>query len=354
MNLLVPSSKDQDDLQEKPLTSDPASAVAVRELATALPGAYAGRLGEKTHDLVAAYSANTLKTWRADWRVWNAFCRVEGLMPLPASLPALDLFLRHCMARGRARATIEHYLSTLATVHRMLDLPWPLNTYDGRLKWRGFAKALTRSQRQAKGLTLDDRDAICGSIESSSSQHRFDQARDARDAALICVAYEALLRRSELVALRVDDLVRAADGSGLLTITRSKTDQEGDGAQQYLSPETVERIARWRDIAGIREGFLFRSVPNQPREDAFARPLTGRDVARILKRRAARAGVNAEGISGHSARVGAAQDLIAANFSTAAIMKQGRWQSERMVIRYGREIEAKRGAMAQLLKSRKT
>ena len=51
-----------------------------------------------------------------------------------------------------------------------------------------------------------------------------------RDRALLALGFAGALRRSELVALGIADLTAAPDGLRVL-IRRSKTDQEGEGAE---------------------------------------------------------------------------------------------------------------------------
>jgi hypothetical protein len=58
------------------------------------------------------------------------------------------------------------------------------------------------------------------------------------------MAYDTMARRSELVALDVADVTLAPDGSGFVLIRRSKTDKKGEGANAYLSRETVRTY--WR------------------------------------------------------------------------------------------------------------
>ena len=165
------------------------------------------------------------------------------------------------------------------------------------------------------------------------------------------MAFETLARRSELVALQVQDLLpREADGSGRVLLPRSKTDPEGHGALLYLSPATLDRLLHWWQLAGIDKGAMFRSAHAYNRPGGYRNALSDRDVARIFKRLALRVGLEADAISGHSTRVGATQDLLAANLSTAEIMRQGRWTTPRMVLRYGERLEAGRSAMAQLTK----
>ncbi len=63
-----------------------------------------------------------------------------------------------------------------------------------------------------------------------------------RNAALVAVAYDTLLRRTELVPLYIGDPHRGADGSGAVLVRRSKADQEGEGAIKYLAPDTMAHI----------------------------------------------------------------------------------------------------------------
>lgn len=288
--------------------------------------------------------------------MWSAFCAQRSLPVMPATQESLRAFLKDRIDAGRKRATLEHYLATLGLAHRLTQLPWPLETMEGRLMWRALRRdaRLSLRQRQAQGLTLEDIEMILLPLSDTNP-------RDVRDRALLWLAYETMARRSELVALQVDDLSTDADRSGRLLIARAKADQEGQREVLFVSRETVESVQRWLELAGHSGGALFRSIPHIPKasdgervgEDQYPRPLTDGDIARIFKRRARAAGLDAALISGHSTRVGATQDLLAGNFSAAAVMKQGRWKSERMVMRYGESVEAGRGAMAQLLSRRR-
>lgn len=320
---------------------------AIDALLTSTPDHAVDRLRTLADDLKIAYAPNTLRSWRADWRVWSEFCNKHDHCVLPASLSALREFLIERIKAGRKRATIEHYLATLNVVHRLAELPSPMDSMEARLMWRGLKREyLSARQRQAKGLTLDAIETILATLDLSIP-------RDLRDAALISVAFETMFRRSELIGLDMENLSVEADGSGRIFLPHSKTDQEGAGHLQYLSPETIELLQQWLDVAGISHGPIFRSTPKSNKADRYDSPLSDRDVARIFKGRALAAGLDARLISGHSTRVGAAQDLVAANFSSAEIMRQGRWKTERMVIRYSESLNAARGAMAQLKKRRR-
>jgi integrase len=177
--------------------------------------------------------------------------------------------------------------------------------------------------------------------------------REKRDRAMLAVAYSAMLRRSELVALEVRDLAFDADGSGTATVKYSKTDQDAEGHVRYLAPFAVGALDAWLKEANIVAGCLFRRVLHN--ETVGQKPLTDHEVARIFKRLAGRVdagGLGVAGIAGHSTRIGAAHDLVEAGFDVAAIANAGGWKSLLMPNYYTRELRAKQSAMAQLIRRR--
>ncbi len=123
---------------------------------------------------------------------------------------------------------------------------------------------------------------------------RGGSVRGLRDAALLAVMSDGLLRVSEAAALEVADL--EAEDANTLTIRRSKTDQEAEGAVQYIGEPTVARVRAWLDAAGIAAGPLFQRL------DSAGRPrgrLSTVAIRAIVQRRAAEAGIEGR-VSGHS------------------------------------------------------
>jgi integrase len=220
-----------------------------------------------------------------------------------------------------------------------------------------------------------------------------------RDAALLSLGYDAGLRVSELVAVEVEHIEMQDDGSALLELPRSKTDQEGQGAWAWLSPDTVRRIARWREMSSIRSGPLFRRIavtqtkarearraltigqlaynarvdPDrmaaQPEKAASLTfrigegALTPAAVRQIIKRTALAAAdqglvelsgtdlVQAiKGLSTHSLRVGLTQDLFASGEDAGPIAQALRWTSTATALRYGRKLAPSSNAAARMLK----
>jgi hypothetical protein len=152
---------------------------------------------------------------------------------------------------------------------------------------------------------------------------------------------------SELVTFNFEDIEFMPNGSGTMLMRRSKTDAAGEGAQAYLSHETVNWLVKWLESPGIKEGAIFRRLIGRNR---VGNRLHADIVADIYKRVARWVGMPAkhvDQVSGHSIRVGATQDLLALNIDLASVMLAGRWKSTRMPMRYGEEVLAARGGMAR-------
>ena len=152
------------------------------------------------------------------------------------------------------------------------------------------------------------------------------------------------------MALEVADLQFAEDGSATALIRRSKTDQAGAGEVRWLARRTVAHLRRWMEAAGISEGPVFRSVNKAGMVGSVA--LDSSAVPRLLKQLAKRAGLEPAAISGHSARVGMAQDLVAGGADLPAVMQAGRWKSPTMPARYAERLLAGRGAVARYYERR--
>ena len=129
---------------------------------------------------------------------------------------------------------------------------------------------------------------------------------------------------------------------------RGKTDPEGRAAPVYIARDSAAALAEWLRRGGVAGGRLFRSLR---KDGAVGERLHPSQVPRIFKAMARAAGLDddvVEALSGHSARVGAAQDMIAAGIELPAILQAGRWTTTAMVSRYGERLLARRGGAARL------
>lgn len=308
-------------------------------LVTATANDLAANLRHHAEAARGAYATATERALRCDIAVFSAWALDAGRSPLPASAETVVAFI-DAMAETKATATVRRYVSSIATFHRAAGAPSPTEALEVKLALRRMHRERGRAQRQASPLNrpLLDRLIAVGSAS----------LRDLRNRALLAVAYDTLARQSELAALLVADLAPGGDGSGTIIIRRSKTDAEGAGMVRYLAPDTMRRVSTWMAAAGHADGTLFRATLKGGRVGG---PLASGEVARLFKGVARAAGLSGEEtarISGHSTRVGAAQDMAGHGVELPAIMQSGGWRSAEMVARYTARLDAKRSGAAKL------
>jgi integrase len=286
-----------------------------------------------------AYSANTLRAQKADGAIFQAFCESRGEPYLPAAPKTIRAFIEDRVKAGKKPATIKRYVATISRAHMAALLLNPCSSEAVRLGLKKMGRETSARQEQAHPLGWKD---IKEFIESAGEGLRADRER-----AMLCVAYETLARRGELVALEVRDIDFHPNGTGQALIRRGKTDAEGQGRMAYLSRETVRWLKMWLKHGQIREGAVFRRLVGK---DHIGGALNPGSVALIFKRVARWIGMPARyvaGISGHSTRVGAAQDLAELDIDLAAITQAGGWKSPRMLLQYAEKINAARSGMAR-------
>jgi site-specific recombinase XerD len=290
-----------------------------------------------------AYSANTLRAWRADWSEFTAFCTRQKLDPLPADPATVRSFIHDRLKRGKKPATIRRAIATIARAHRSANAPDPTASEEVRLALKEMGRTTPARQRQARALTWEEI-ARYLTVEP-------EILRDHRDRALVALAYDTMCRREELVSLKIEDLHREDDGSGTILIRRSKTDTTGEGAVAYLSPLTMRLIQTWLTEADLKKGPIFYALGAK---HSLKEPLRAAAVSETFKRIGRWLRLPSDqvaALSGHSTRVGAAQDLIALNIDLASVMQSGRWKDTRMPMRYAEKVLAKRGGMARAAKA---
>jgi integrase len=286
-----------------------------------------------------AYSDNTLRAQKADGAIFQAFCEWRGDCYLPADPKTIRAFIEHQVTAGKKPATVKRYVATIARVHIAARLLNPCSSETVRLGLKKMGRETSARQDQAHPLGWKD---IKEFIESAGEGLRADRER-----AMLCVAYETLARRGELVTLEVRDIDFHPGGTGQALIRRGKTDAEGQGRMAYLSRETVRWLKVWLEHAEITEGAVFRRLIGQTQVGG---PLNPGSIAPIFKRVAQWIGMPARfvgQVSGHSTRVGATQDLAALDIDLAAITQAGGWKSTRMPLQYAEKINAARSGMAR-------
>jgi len=276
--------------------------------------------------LDGAYSDNTLRGYRADMDAFEKWGASTGVAVLPATPEAVAAFVTD-QARMCSSATIKRRLAAIRKIHALLHLENPLTDEAVVIALRRIRRSKRERPRQALGLTKDIRDRLIAACTETLP--------GLRDRAMITLVYDTLCRRSELVGLKAEDLLRTPDGAAQILVRRSKNDPYGAGRLAYVSNRTLKQVDQWLAAAKIEVGPIVRAIgtDGKVRRDA----LHPYSVTRILKQVATSAGLppkTVANLSGHSMRVGAAQDMIAAGLGLLPIMQAGGWRTTNVVARY--------------------
>jgi integrase len=182
-----------------------------------------------------------------------------------------------------------------------------------------------------------------GEGESETDTLRRTQPWSLRDLPLMLTGRDLLARASELVSITVEAIAwDEEDGAAQVLLLRGQTDKEAHSLQ--LEPDATAALRAWLEVSGIESGPVFQGVIQGGKPTG--KPLARQDVGRVLKDLARAAGISTD-FSAHGLRVGMAQDLVAENVETAAILQAAGWKSPAMLARYTRKLEAKRGAIAR-------
>ena len=276
--------------------------------------------------LAASKAPATRRAYRTAWAAWTAWADAHGTATLPASAEAVAAYLASRAASDAGMATLRMAVTAIGEAHRIAAAANPCADRIVCTAMQGFARQAAEAgagTRQAQGLTAEAVAAIRGALNGLADTN----ARAARDMALVSVMADAGLRRSEAAALAWGDIATEADGSGRVTLHRSKTDQEGEGAVVAITPAAMTDLDRLATMRGGRDA----------KASVFG--LSGRQIARRIAAAAKAAGLG-DGFTGHSGRVGMAQRMTRNGAPAAAVMRQGRWNTTRMVARYTRNEAA--------------
>ena len=280
--------------------------------------------------LESVLADNTRRVYGTQWRIFAGWCDEVGLTSLPAQPLTVARYLAARAGSGASIATLRLVTSAISKAHEWAKLESPCRDPGVRASLKGWGRRLSKPQRQSGALTAD----VLAVIRLTAVQPRKrgrgletpEQAAERAhfDLALVAVLSDGGLRRSEAAALTWGDVQSWDDGSGRITVIRSKTDAEAQGAVVAITPAAMEALSAIRPAGAGGEAKVFGLSESQ--------------IARRVKAIAKAAGLaDWEFFSGHSGRVGMARRMAQNGAPTHEIERQGRWkQGGGMVGRYTR------------------
>ena len=280
--------------------------------------------------LESVLSNNTRRVYGAQWRVFTGWCEEVGLRSLPAGPLTVARYLAARANAGASIATMRLATSAISKAHEWAKSESPCRDPAVRASLKGWGRQLAKPQRQAGALTAD----VLAVIRLTAVQPR-ERGRDLEtteqaeergrfDLAMVAALSDGGLRRSEAASLTWGDVQRWDDGSGRITVIRSKTDVEATGAVVAITPAAMQALDAIRPAGVGGEVKVFTLSESQ--------------IARRVKAIAKAAGLaDWEFFSEHSGRVGMARRMAQNGAPTHEIERQGRCkQGGGMVGRYTR------------------
>jgi site-specific recombinase XerD len=289
----------------------------------------------KLDDLTKNYmqqslSPSTRKFYRIDFGIFSRWCESLGLIALPATPDTIARFLAAQASNDIKPATLIRRLAAIRMAHEAQGYATPT-------QHKGV-KAVLKGIKREKGVAQKKKAPATAERIESMIAHCPDTLAGRRDKALLLLGFAGAFRRSELVALTVNDIERTPEGIKV-TIRKSKTDQEGEGQVIAIPNGTrfrgVDSLMAWLDAANITEGYLFRPIKKGGLVQTMA--LTDRSVASIVKLYAGKAGLTVDDFSGHSLRSGFITSGAAAGADLFKLMEVSRHKKPETVIGYVRE-----------------
>ena len=273
--------------------------------------------------LIGAYADNTLRAYRADYKVFKQWCDANAIDPLSSTPERVAEFV-HYEAKSKSTATIRRRIASLSSLFKLNKLNDPTGSPEVVLALKRIHRQKGRAQKQAYPLTRDLLDqllSVCG-----------NDLKGQRDRVMLLLGYETMRRRSELCSFRFEDIEVLPRGRTAIRLRFSKTDQYGEGKLLPISDDLVQAIQNWKTTAGLESGFILRGLT---KTGGVRASLSPSHINLRLKELAEEIDIKPSAeLSGHSFRVGAAIDLLEAGESLEKIMLRGGWQSEATAIRY--------------------
>lgn len=255
--------------------------------------------------LESSKSEATKSAYRSDWIRFVDWAEQRDLDFLPSNASTVAMYITWLAESGLAVSTISRALTSISQAHKAAKIDTPTRALEVVEVFKGIRRKIGTAQRHAKPLLLSELKKVLDSLRPTFLGRR--------DAALLMLGWAGALRRSEICLVDFEDLDFVDEGM-ILTIIRSKTDQEAEGYKigipfgrdEKYCP--VKRVQHWIALAKIEKGPVFFSVGTAGKkfhtDVSNPKRISARYVNSIIKKRVQQAGFSPLGYSGHSLRAG--------------------------------------------------
>jgi len=302
---------------------------------------------ERLADDTKAFALNskaeaTRRAYRADFDAFRTWCAAHSLQSMPARPEAVATYATHMVREGLGVASVSRAMAAISQAHQMAGHDTPTRQLLVRDVLKGIRRKLGAAPDKKAPVSVEELREMVEALPGGT--------RSLRDRALLLLGFSGAFRRSELAALDLVDL-EWSDRGVLVTLRKSKTDQEGQGmvkAIPYSVDPTlcpVRAVQAWLEAARIEAGPVFRTVDRWG--NVAATRMSDRGVARTVQRSASTIGLDPARFAGHSLRAGFATSAILAGKSEADVMRQTGHRSVTVFRGYVRVADAWRNNAAK-------
>jgi len=278
---------------------------------------------ETLKNLKNSKAINTLRAYDSDYKDFSAFCAKNNFKSLPADPKIISLYLTN-LSQTSKFSTLKRRIASISVIHKLrghyIDTKHPVITEN----LLGIKRVKGSNQKAKKPILINDLKHIIDII----NKLKIKEIRQTRDKALILIGFAGGFRRSELVALELDDVEFVREGVKIF-VKRSKTDQSGEGMTKAIPSFDnalycpVLHLQDWMAKGKSKNRKIF--------------PISDKSVALIIKKYANLAGLDGNKYAGHSLRSGFATSTAEAGAEERNIMAMTGHKTTQMVRRYIQE-----------------
>lgn len=303
-----------------------------------------------------AYSENTFKKLMVVIRSWSAWCAQQEIPALPVVPSHARAYFIHLHETGAASSSIDTHYAMLNMLMRISGLPDLKNSNEVLLALKKIRRrSVMGGEKTGQAVPFRFTDLQIASHILGQS----DRIADLRNRAFLFVAYNTLLRIQEIARIRVKD-VSVNDERVILELTHTKTVLTAAGVIKHLSLPASRVLRQWLKVSGLYEhpdAVVFSAVRKNGTVTVTEKPMSTPAMEKIFQDTWRLLGKSDEPAnkgryvmwSGHSARVGAAQDMAERDVSMTQIMHEGTWAKPETVMRYLRKLKNKNSAMSDIM-----
>jgi site-specific recombinase XerD len=278
---------------------------------------------ETLKNLKNSKSFNTLRAYESDYKDFSVFCLKNNFSPMPADPKIVSLYLTH-LSQTSKFSTLKRRIASISVVHKLknqyIDTKHPVI----RENLLGIKRLKGSNQKAKKPILINDLKQIIDVINKLNIK----EIRKTRDKALILIGFAGGFRRSELVALEIDDIEFVREGVKIF-VKRSKTDQSGEGMTKAI-PSFDSTL--YCPVLHLQDWMAEGKSINRK---IF--PISDKSVALIIKKYANLAGLDGSRYAGHSLRSGFATSTAESGAEERNIMAMTGHKTTQMVRRYIKE-----------------